>query len=304
MTESVSENRPLPLPGAIVASLLCISFGANAVAAKISLLGVGTFTAAGIRMAVASVVIAIWAIVRGHPLKIKREMLGHVLAISAISTIQIGLFYLGIDKTNASRSTLLSNLQPFFVLLLAHFFIPGDQITFRKTLGILLGFGGVVFLFLEDKNVTSIIRTGDSMVIVATMFWACNAVYTKKIIADVEPFQLVLYPLGIATPFLLLAGLLWDRPMVTHIDLQIFAALAYQSLVTASFGFVLWNTLLKKYGAVALHSYVFIMPIAGVILGGILLKEPVTTFNIVFALFFIVIGIIVVHSTGKRRLSH
>jgi drug/metabolite transporter (DMT)-like permease len=74
----------------------------------------------------------------------------------------------------------------------------------------------------------------------------------------------------------------------------------YQSLITASFGFVAWNTMLKKYGAVSLHAFVFIMPIAGVGLGGLVLDEPITL-KILLALVFIVSGILVVHWKTRKE---
>ena len=70
--------------------------------------------------------------------------------------------------------------------------------------------------------------------------------------------------------------------------------IAYQTFVTASFGFIAWNTMLKTYGAVALHAFVFIMPLVGVILSGWLLHEPLYP-NLWIALALIVAGILVVH---------
>lgn len=87
--------------------------------------------------------------------------------------------------------------------------------------------------------------------------------------------------------------------MIAYVDLKILGSLLYQSLVTASFGFVAWNKMLQKYGATALHSFVFIMPIAGVMLGGIVLEEPIT-FNIIIALLLVVSGIIVINFKPKR----
>ena len=75
----------------------------------------------------------------------------------------------------------------------------------------------------------------------------------------------------LAVPVFFLEGFLWDSAMISNLDLKIFGALMYQSLVTASFGFLAWITMLQKYGAVALHSFIFIMPIAGVLLGGLVL---------------------------------
>jgi drug/metabolite transporter (DMT)-like permease len=58
--------------------------------------------------------------------------------------------------------------------------------------------------------------------------------------------------------------------------------------------------MLQKYGAVALHSFVFIMPIAGVTLGGLLLNEPITS-KIIVALALISAGILVVHWKAKKE---
>ena len=52
-------------------------------------------------------------------------------------------------------------------------------------------------------------------------------------------------------------------------------------------------------GAVALHSFIFVMPVSGVLLGGLVLGEPITH-NILLALFFIVSGILVVNSKTKK----
>ena len=88
--------------------------------------------------------------------------------------------------------------------------------------------------------------------------------------------------------------------MISHLDGRILGALLYQSLVTASFGFVAWNNMLHKYGAVALHSFVFILPIAGVALGGLVLDEPVTL-KIIIALVLVSSGILIVHWKAKKE---
>jgi len=275
---------------------ICASFGANAVAIKISLTGLGVFTTAGIRFFIAALAITLWALATGRQISITKPQFKKLLILSAIFTCQLGLFYLGLSRTYASRGALIANLQPFFVLILAHFFIPGDQITPKKTVGILLGFTGVACMLLEKKGISSELRSGDFLMLSAVFLWAINAIYTKKIISGFRPFQLVLYPGIISVPFFFLAGYLWDTQMVGDIDLKVMGALLYQSLVTASFGFVVWMSMLRRYGAVTLHSYIFILPVSGVLLGGLILGEPVGTVNIILALFFVVAGILVVHS--------
>jgi len=299
MSEQIPGNKDLPFGAVIFTTLLCALFGANAVAIKISLSGIGVFTTAGIRFGIASIAVYIWAKATRRSFAIKKGQAYQLLFISMVFTVQLSLFYLGLSKTLASRGTLLVNLQPFFVLLMAHYFIAGDQITTRKIVGMVLGFAGVVFVFLEKKGMTSDFQVGDLIIMAAAFLWAGNAVYTKRIIENFDPFHFVLYPMVFSVPFFFLGGFLWDGTMISYVDARILGSLVYQSLVTASFGFVAWMTLLQKYGAVALHSFIFVMPISGVLLGGRVLGEPMTH-KILLALICVVSGILVVHLKQKK----
>jgi len=301
MINHTPQNQELPFLTSIFTVFLCALFGANAVAIKISLSGLGVFTTAGLRFSMASVAVFIWARITGRSFHIKKGQIHQLLIISMMFTVQLSLFYLGISKSNASRATLMVNLQPFFTLFLAHFFIPGDRITKRKTLGIMLGFAGVAFVFMEKKGVTADLQVGDLIILFAAFLWACNAVYTKRIIHAFKPFHMVLYPMIFSVPFFFLEGFVWDSTMIAHVNAKVFCALLYQGLVTASFCFVAWITLLQKYGAVALHSFIFIMPISGVLLGGLVLGEPITV-NIIIALLLIVSGILLVNFKQKKPI--
>ena len=300
MTETQPANQEISLAAGMFTAFLCILFGSNAVAVKLAFTGMGVFTTASIRFAIAAGAIFLWARFTGRTIGLKKGQIHQVLTFSALFTVQLSLFYLGLSKSNASRGTLLANLLPFFILFLAHFFIPGDRITRRKLYGILLGFGGVVFMFLENTGVAAGFRTGDLIILLAVIIWSSSAIYLKRIIGSFIPFQLVLYSTLFSVPFFFFEALLWDGAMVSRLDVPVIGSLLYQSLITASFGFVAWNTLLQKYGAVSLHSFLFIMPIAGVAMGGLVLGEPITS-KILLALAFIVSGILVVHWHPRKE---
>jgi drug/metabolite transporter (DMT)-like permease len=294
------NNQDFSFLAGILSAFLCILFGSNAVAIKLAFLGIGVFTTATIRFSIASLAIYIWARATGQSLAFKKGQFHQLMVLAALFVVQLSLFYLGLSKSNASRGTLIANLLPFWVLFLAHFFIPGDRITRWKLFGILLGFSGVAFMFAEKKGVTADFRAGDLIILSATVIWACSVIYLKRIISAFSAVHITLYSMVFAVPIFFVEALLWDRPMIFKLNLQVIGAVLYQSLVTAAFGFVAWNTLLQKYGAVALHSFIFIMPIAGVALGGLVLGEPITL-KIVIALALIVAGILVVHLKPRKE---
>ncbi len=282
----------------MLAIFLCILFGANAVAIKFALTGLGTFTAAAVRFSIAVVAIFLWTRFTHQSIRFRKGQAHQLLIISVLFAAQISLFYVGLSKTFASRGVLIVNLVPFLVLLLSHFFTQDDRITPGKLSGILMGFSGILFLFLQKSDISDALRTGDMIIFCATLLWACSGVYTKKIIQNYRPFQMVFYPLLFAVPLLYLCAFLFDKPMINAPGGGVLAAILYQGLITGSFGFVAWNVLLQRYGAVSLHTFIFIMPVVGVLLGGLMLKEPITG-NILIALAFIGTGIFVTQFNKK-----
>lgn len=278
---------------------LTVLFGANAVAIKLSLAGMGPLTTPGLRFALAAAAIACWARVTGRRFHIAPGRWLPLVIVSTAFTIQLSLFYLGLSRTYASRGVLIANLLPFFVLFLSHRFIPGERITWNKMVGIGLGFCGVAVLFADSMGDAGSLQAGDPIILAAVIVWSGNVVYTKRIINAYEPFHLVLYPMMASVPIFLLAGFLWDDRMVFDLNPVVCGAYAYQGLVTAAFGFVAWSTMLKRYGASTLHAFVFIMPVAGVVCSGMVLNEPITS-HLIVALVLIAAGILMVYASPRR----
>lgn len=293
-----TDNSGLPVNASLFTIFLCILFGANAVAVKISFTGLGIFTSAGVRFCIAALTIFLWARFAGKPLAVRKSQLPQLLFLALIFFAQLSLFYAGLNKTTASHGTLIANVLPFGVMLLAHFFIPGEVIVLKKFLGLILGFFGVFLLFFDSARFTAEMVTGDLLILLAVGVWSCNATYTKRIISEYDPIQITLYPMMMSSLLFLGCGFIFDDSMVSKIDTTIIKAMLYQIFVTASFGMVAWNTLIRKYGATALHSFVYIMPVSGVVLGVLMLNEPVT-YNLIGSVLLIAAGLIIVN----RRIN-
>ncbi len=295
------QNDDMTIKASVLTIFICILFGANTVAIKFCLTGLGAFTAAGIRFAIAVLAIFIWAVIKKIPLKLNRKQLGQMLIVAAIFTVQLSCFYLGLGKTTASHGVLIANVLPFIVLILAHFFIPGDTISFKKGIGITLGFIGVLFLFFDEQDLTGDLKKGDFIILVAVLCWSTSATYLKRIISGYNAIQITIYPMAFSTPFFFIAAFLWDDQMIKVINPTVIYAILYQSIISASFGFVTWNGLLQRFGATTLHSFVFIMPLAGVLFGVLLLGETITT-HLAASIVCIVVGVVIVNLRRKKKV--
>lgn len=290
----------MTVKSAVFTVFICILFGANPVAIKYCLTGLGVFTSAGIRFTIAGLVIFSWARFQGITLAVNGKQLRQMLTLFMIFVTQLSCFYHGLEKTTASHGVLIANMLPFIVLILAHFFIPGDRITVRKGIGITLGFIGVLFLLFDEQDIDNAVKSGDLLVFLAVFLWGINSTYVKRIISGYNTAQITLYPMVFGVPFFFLSGFFLDDKMVFMVDRAVVTAMLYQSLVTASFGFIAWNSLLKRFGATALHSFIFILPISGVLSGVLLLKETVTP-HLAVSIVLIVAGVIIVNLKSRKK---
>ena len=136
------------------------------------------------------------------------------------------------------------------------------------------------------------------------VLFGANAVAIKFTLTGLGTFTAaaVRFSIAVVAIFLYICAFLFDKPMMNSPGGGVVAAILYQGLITGSFGFVAWNALLQRYGAVSLHTFIFIMPVVGVLLGGLLLKEPITG-NILIALALIGTGIFVAQFNKKERLE-
>jgi len=299
VNDTAQPEQKLSLLAAAMAAFLCSLWGANTVAIKFSLSGLGPFTSAAVRFGLSAGFLWAWAKISGQSLRPAAGQMRPLLINSILFFVQLALVYVGFTMTSASRGALLTNLQPFFLLFLAHFLLSGDRITLLKLLGLILGFTGAACVLFDRYDSSRSLMAGDLLLLGSTLIWAGCAAYTKHLVRSSSSIQIVFYQLLFSVPLFALGAPLWDAPMIVRIDFGIVAAIAFQVVLTTSFAFVAWVRLMQTYGAVALHSFVFLIPVSGVFLAALVLDEPMTRM-ILLALVLISAGILTVQF-GQRR---
>lgn len=295
-------ERSLSLASSVLAAGICALWGANTVAIKFSLEGFGPFTAAAVRFGLSLALLWAWAAATGRPLRPAAGSLRPLVVNSILFTVQLSLVYVAFTYTSASHGALITNLQPFMLLFLAHFFLAGDRITLLKLVGLVSGCAGAICVFMDREGASDAVVLGDLLLLGATAVWAGSAAYTKHLVRSVSSVQIVFYQLLFSIPLFGLAAPLLDAPMVGRVDLGVVAAIGFQVLLTTGFAFVAWTRLMEIHGAVALHAFVFLIPVAGVLSGGLILGEPITGMTIL-ALVLIVAGILVVQMGQRREVA-
>ena len=129
---------------------LAMLWGGNAVSLKIGLQEFSPFASAGFRFTIGLILIASWASANGISIKPQRHEYLRLFLCAILFITQIAALNVGADFTRAGRTAVMTNTYPLFVALIAHFVVPGDQMTRRKALGLAFAFGGICFVFRDN----------------------------------------------------------------------------------------------------------------------------------------------------------
>lgn len=276
-------------------------WGGNAVALRYSVQELPPIGAAGARFAIGLVFFLIIATVHKVPLRLPRAMWAPLLWMGALFTVQIILLNLGSARDIASRQALLINSHPLLVPLLAHFWLPDDRLTREKVYGTAIAFLGVLLLFREALLTSPEYLVGDLLITASAALLAVKAIYTRALVANYHPYQILVWQMAVAVPIFLTASLLregnlFDPALWTP---AVGGAILYQGVVVAGVCFLWWTTLLKHYPPGRLTVGFFATPIFGALFGYLILKEPISG-ALAGAIVAVGVGIAVTNGALRR----
>jgi len=211
------------------------------------------------------------------------------------------LQYVGMNYATAAQAALFINLSAMWVALLSPRLL-GETFSRKKIIGVLFGLVGIVFVStnLDFSTLMGGQLFGDALLLTAGVTWALFMIYNKKFVgtnSTSATFQsmtwVLLFTLFSIAPFSLLAG-----SKFFALSGQAWLAVFYTAIVCWILPYYLWLEGLKHLSASTSTVLLLSEIVMAVILSIAVLKEPVTIFSSIGALF-IVIAIVLVSVKTK-----
>jgi drug/metabolite transporter (DMT)-like permease len=255
---------------------LGLIWGATWLFIKIGLADVPPFTFAAIRFFIAAVPLFVLLRVRRTPLP--RKMSDWVLTVSTGVlgfAIGYGLVYWGEQHISAGLTAILFTTYPLFGLVFAHFLVPGEPITMRRLVGVVLGIAGVALIFGEQLTLgSSGAMLGSLAVVVSAACAALSSVLIKARGGHLDPaFLTVAQILTGAVPLLVVGLLLEGSPFDLHWTPMALVSLAYLAFFGSSLAFVIWYWLIRAIKVTTAQLLPFVNTLVAVVLGAVVLDE-------------------------------
>ena len=280
--------------------VLCAIWGLQQVAIKIANAGISPIWQAGLRSLGATAVITLWALLRGVRLFERDRTLWPGLAVGLMFAGEFALIFIGLEYTPASRGVIFLYTAPFFVALGARWFLPGERLRAAQWWGMGLAFIGVVLLFGEHLwQADDQAWRGDLMILGGSVLWAATTLTIKaSALARSSAEKMLLYQLAISALLLPLLSLALGEPGVFAPSALVWANVAFQAVIVAGISYLAWFWLIRHYPATRLSSFSFLTPVMGVLMGGLILDEPLTA-TVFTALFLVGTGIWIANRPGE-----
>ena len=208
-------------------------------------------------------------------------------------------FYTGLANTGAVNGSIISGSGGFFTMIVGALFMSSDRMTLRKTLGCILGFGGILIMNITPDFTLEVNPAGDGLLILSSVSSAFSSLMMKIYAKGENPVMLSGYQFAAGGLVLVLTGVCLGGRLDSAGPKGIILLL-YMAFISSA-AYTIWSVLLKYNDISKIAVFKFIIPVMGVILSAVFLPDADIDASCMVALALVVAGIFTVN--GKRQLS-
>ena len=207
------------------------------------------------------------------------------------------LIAIGTSKINSYLAAMLMSTTPLSGTILAHFFTKNEKINILKTIGILVGFSGVLFLFLDKIIINESNYIFALITILGSTFYSIGGILTLKI-KDKGNENVTTSTTIWSLIFLFPMALILEKPWLATPTLDSTLSLLYLGIVATGLAWLIRFRILSVNGLVFQTQVAYLIPIFGVFFGYFVMNE-VITWRVLISLSIIVLGIYIVKKNNK-----
>ncbi|MDA9691420.1 DMT family transporter [Candidatus Pelagibacter sp.] len=204
----------------------------------------------------------------------------------------------GVKSVQSNLAAILMSTTPLSSTILGHFYTKNEKFNFAKTVGILIGFAGIVYLFsdnilIDENNFLSAV-----LILLGSTCYVIGGVLTLKISKKKNENvtgSILIWATLILFPLMCLLETPWENTPSLNSTMSVI----YLGIVPTGVAWLLRFKILKKNGLIFQSQVSYLIPIFGIILGYIFLSELIT-YKVLISLLAVVVGIYFVRKADTK----
>ncbi len=279
-TDPAARRRALAVLAIVLANVLG---GVSYPAQKAALAGLPPATVTLLRNVVALVALLFCVRLRRvAAVPWTRAELGRVVLLGSLAfALPMWLGIVGVERASASNASILILLEPVTIVAIA-WLVLGERIGALKLTSLVLGLFGALAIVLEGGSLGDLMAgehfTGNALLALHGVLWGCYTPLAKPLSERHDPFDLCLRATAVGVLALLPAALAEAGSLAAGPELAPAVAWTVALGLCVSFGgTLLWLVALRSLPATNVAGFVFLQPLAGVLVGVGLLGERLSS---------------------------
>ena len=293
----------MKLKNLLLLILLAALWGPSFLFIKVAVSEIPPLTLVLGRVSIAAVLLTLFLWAQGKTLPHSHTVWRHLAVMGLIhNAIPFVLFGWGEQYIDSALASILNGTVPLFTIILAHYFAVDDRLTPAKLGGAVVGFAGLLLLIVPSlTDGVQVTTWGLLAVALASAMYGVAIVYSRNHLRGLPPLVAPAGQMIMATIYLLPLSLLLDRPFsLPPLSLPALGSMLALGVLGTAVAFVVYYRLLETAPASYVSMTTYLIPVFGVILGTLVLKERLTWHS--YAGFtLILLGVMIVN--GLLRLK-
>ena len=205
----------------------------------------------------------------------------------------------GVKSVQSNLAAILMSTTTLSSTVLGHFYTKNEKFNLIRTIGVLIGFSGIVYLFSDNILINENNFSSALLIVLGATCYVIGGVLTLKISKKKNENvtgSILIWATIILIPLVSFIEQPWE--LSPRLDSTI--SVIYLGLVSTGVAWLLRFRILINNGLIFQSQVSYLIPIFGTILGYIFLKELVT-FKLFLSLVAVCIGIYIVRIAGYQK---
>jgi|TARA_Y100000996_G_scaffold68898_1_gene46466 drug/metabolite transporter (DMT)-like permease len=208
----------------------------------------------------------------------------------------------GVKSVQSNLAAILMATTPLSATVLSHFYTKNEKFNLIKTFGVLIGFFGVIFLFSDNLLINKSNFVSALLILLGSTCYVIGGLLTLKISKKKNENvtgSILIWATLILIPLVSFTEQPWQ--VIPRTDSLI--SVIYLGVVPTGLAWLLRFRILKNNGLIFQAQVAYLIPIFGVILGYIFLKELITI-KVLISLIAVSVGIYFVGKADSKKLTN
>lgn len=284
-------------------TLTSIIWGTTWVASRIGVQHVPGLQVSYIRQFIAGLLLLIFFFARGEKLPTWQQF--RWLFVLSIFTFVLsnGFSTWSVRYVSSGLAALISALYPLCVVIIEMIFFKRNNNTPLTFIGLLVGLAGVAVVFYENAfhEQPEGYSYGIILGLVAMIGWSIGTIYIARNKYQMNPYYAIGWQMFFGS-FIICALALTTNNNIAFSDIpsQTWIAIAYLVTFGSVVAFVAFIYTVKYLSPAIASLYAYINPLVAMIVGSLLLNEPLT-FNLIIGALITLAGVYIVNYSIRKR---